>query len=166
MSLYTNQVWCRDVTWLPDPARGPFFNLDLILDLSSRKIVAWDVHDTEAGDLAARLIRQACLAEGITTRPLVLHADNGSPMKGATLLETLHRLDITPSYSRPRVSNDNAFAESLFRTCKYRPDYPVGGFTTLDEARAWVLSFVHWYNTQHKHNALKFTTPQQRHSAG
>jgi len=159
-----NQVWCWDITWLPGPARGLFFYLYLILDLYSRKVVAWEVHDTEASDLAARLIHQACLAEGITTRPLVLHADNGSPMKGATLLETLHRLGITPSYSRPRVSNDNAFAESLFRTCKYRPDYPVGGFATLDEARAWVLSFVHWYNTEHKHSKLKFTTPQQRHS--
>lgn len=159
-----NQVYCWDITWLPGPARGRFFYLYLILDLFSRKIVAWEVHDTEASDLAAKLIHQACLAEGLATRPLVLHADNGSPMKGATLLETLHRLGITPSYSRPRVSNDNAFAESLFRTCKYRPDYPVNGFKTIDEARAWVLSFVHWYNTQHKHSGLKFTTPQQRHT--
>lgn len=159
-----NQVYCWDITWLPGPARGLFFYLYLILDLYSRKIVAWEVHDTEASDLAAKLVHQACLAEGITTQPLVLHADNGSPMKGATLLETLYALGITPSYSRPRVSNDNAFAESLFRTCKYRPDYPVRGFKTLDEARAWVLSFVHWYNTRHKHSALRFTTPHQRHS--
>lgn len=159
-----NQVYCWDITWLPGPARGTFFYLYLIEDLFTRKIVAWEVHDTEASDLAARLIHQACLAEGLTTRPLVLHADNGSPMKGATLLETLYRLGITPSYSRPRVSNDNAFPESLFRTCKYRPDYPAKGFKTLDEARAWVLSFVHWYNTEHKHSSLKFTTPQQRHT--
>lgn len=159
-----NQVYCWDITWLPGSARGTFFYLYLIEDLFSRKIVAWEVHDTEASDLAAKLVHQACLAEGIATRPLVLHADNGSPMKGATLLETLYRLGITPSYSRPRVSNDNAFAESLFRTCKYRPDYPVNRFKTLDEARAWVLSFVHWYNTQHKHSALQFTTPQQRHT--
>lgn len=159
-----NQVWCWDITWLPGPARGVFFYLYLILDLYSRKIVAWEVHDTEASDLAAKLVHQACLAEGIIAQPLVLHADNGSPMKGATLLETLYRLGITPSYSRPRVSNDNAFPESLFRTCKYRPDYPVNGFATIDDARAWVLSFVHWYNTQHKHSGLKFTTPQQRHN--
>lgn len=159
-----DQVWCWDITWLPGPARGLFFYLYLILDVYSRKVVAWEVHDTEASDLAAKLVHQACLAEVIITQPLVLHADNGSPMKGATLLETLYALGITPSYSRPRVSNDNAFAESLFRTCKYRPDYPVKGFETLDEARAWVLAFVHWYNTQHRHSALKFTTPQQRHS--
>jgi len=89
-----NQVWCWDITWLPGPARGLFFYLYLILDLYSRKIVAWEVHDTEASDLAAKLVHQACLAEGIVTQPPVLHADNGSPMKGATLLETLYGLGI------------------------------------------------------------------------
>ncbi len=86
---------------------------------------------------AARLVHKACLAEDIAAQPLVLHSDNGSPMKGATMLETLHRLGVTSSFSRPRVSNDNAYAESLFHTCKYRPDYPVNGFHTIDEARAW-----------------------------
>lgn len=159
-----NQVWCWDITWLPGPARGLFYYLYLILDLYSRKIVAWEVHECETSDLAARLIRKACLAEGIATQPLVLHSDNGSPMKGASMLETLHRLGVTPSFSRPRVSNDNAYAESLFRTCKYRPDYPSNGFANIDEAREWVLSFSRWYNTEHKHSGLKFTTPEQRHT--
>jgi transposase InsO family protein len=159
-----NQVWCWDITWLPGPARGLFYYLYLILDLYSRKIVAWEVHDTEASDLAARLVHHACLAEGVVAQPLVLHSDNGSPMKGATMLETLHRLGVTSSFSRPRVSNDNAYAESRFRTCKYRPDYPVNGFNTIEDARTWVLSFSHWYNTQHKHSGLKFTTPHQRHT--
>ena len=152
-----------DITWLPGPARGLFYYLYLILDLYSRKIVAWEVHETEASDLAAKLIHQACLAEGISARPLILHSDNGGPMKGATLLETLYRLGVTPSYSRPRVGNDNAFAESLFRTCKYRPGYPVNGFKSSEDARAWVLSFTRWYNTEHKHSGLQFTTPQQCH---
>jgi len=159
-----NQVWCWDITWLPGPARGVFFYLYLILDLYSRKIIAWEIHDSEASDLAARLIRKGCLAEGVVAQPLVLHADNGSPMKGASMLETLRRLGITSSFSRPRVSNDNAYAESLFRTCKYRPDYPVNGFATIDEARAWVLAFTRWYNTEHKHSGLKFITPVQRHT--
>jgi len=159
-----NQVWCWDITWLPGPARGLFYYLYLILDLYSRKVIAWEVHDSEASDLAARLIHKGCLSEGIVAQPLVLHADNGSPMKGASMLETLRRLGVTPSFSRPRVSNDNAYAESLFRTCKYRPDYPVNGFATIDEARAWVLSFTRWYNTEHKHSGLKFTTPAQRHT--
>ncbi|MFQ5744871.1 MAG: transposase [Acidobacteriota bacterium] len=151
-------------TWLPGPARGLFYYLYLILDLYSRKIVAWEVHERECSELAAKLIHKGCLAEGITVQPLVLHADNGSPMKGASMLETLRRLGVTPSFSRPRVSNDNAYAESLFRTCKYRPDYPVNGFANIDEAREWVLSFSHWYNTVHKHSGLKFTTPEQVHT--
>ena len=82
----------------------------------------------------------------------------------ARMLETLRRLGVTSSFSRPRVSNDNAYAESLFRTCKYRPNYPVNGFATIDDARDWVLSFSRWYNTEHKHSGLKFTTPEQRHT--
>ena len=163
-AIEPNQVWCWDITWLPGPARGLFYYLYLILDLYSRKIVAWEIHETEASDLAAGLVRRACLSEGIAARPLVLHSDNGSPMKGASMRETLRRLGVTSSFSRPRVSNDNAYAESLFRTCKYRPDYPVNGFETIEEARQWVLSFSRWYNTEHKHSGLKFTTPEQRHT--
>jgi len=159
-----NQVWCWDITWLPGPARGLFYYLYLIMDLYSRKIVAWEIHESESSDLAARLIRKACLAEGIVGQPLVLHSDNGSPMKGSSMLETLRRLGVTSSFSRPRVSNDNAYAESLFRTCKYRPDYPLNGFATIEDARVWVLTFSRWYNTEHKHSGLKFTTPEQRHT--
>jgi len=159
--------YCKDLPLasqeLPEPARSLFYYLYLILDMCSRKIVAWEVHETEAGDLAAKLIHQVCLAEGISVRPLVLHSDNGSPMKGATLLETLYCLDVTPSYSRPRVGNDNAFAESLFRTCKYRPDYPVNGSKSSEDARAGVLSFTRWYNTEHKHSGLQLTTTPQCH---
>ena len=159
-----NQVWCWDITWLPGPVRGLFYYLYLVLDLYSRKIVAWEVHESEASELAAQLIHKACLTEGIVAQPLVLHSDNGSPMKGTSMLETLRWLGVTPSFSRPRVSNDNAYAESVFRTCKYRPDYPVNGFASINEARAWVLSFSRWYNTEHKHSGLKFTTPEQRHT--
>ena len=158
-----NQVWCWDVTWLPGPAKGIFFYLYLILDLYSRKIVGWEIHEEESSELASALVTKAYLREGIAGVELVLHSDNGSPMKGASLMETLYRLGIMKSYSRPRVSNDNAYAESIFRTCKYRPDYPHKGFATLDDARAWVHQFVTWYNQQHKHSGLKFITPMQRH---
>src|SRR5690606_13763739 len=100
----------------------------------------------------------------IRQQPLVLHSDNGSPMKGATLLETLYSLGITPSRSRPRVSNDNPYAESIFRTCKYRPNYPTTGFKDLTEARAWVKQFARWYNDAHRHSGSKFITPSQRHT--
>lgn len=159
-----NQVWCWDITWLPGPAKGIYYYLYLILDLYSRKVVGWEIHHEESSDLAAQLLCKAYLREGIAGVPLVLHSDNGSPMKGASMLETLYRLGVVRSHSRPRVSNDNAYAESIFRTCKYRPDYPYKGFETLEDARIWVLKFVHWYNHEHKHSGLKFMTPHQRHS--
>ncbi len=159
-----NQVWCWDVTWLPGPAKGIFFYLYLILDIYSRKIVGWEIHEEESSELASALVTKAYLREGIAGVGLVLHSDNGSPMKGASLMETLYRLGIMKSYSRPRVSNDNAYAESIFRTCKYRPGYPHKGFATLGDARVWVHQFVTWYNQQHKHSGLKFITPAQRHN--
>jgi putative transposase len=160
-----NQVWMWDITWLPGPVKGMYFYLYLILDLYSRKIVAWEVWDEESAERASQLIRRAIVSEqcAIRREPLVLHSDNGSPMKGATLLETLYSLGITPSRSRPRVSNDNPYAESIFRTFKYRPEYPARGFESRESARKWVLRFVRWYNTEHRHSGLKFLTPQQRH---
>jgi putative transposase len=152
-----------DCTWLPGPLKGAFYYLVMILDVYSRKIVAWEVFHAESAHHAAQLIRRAVLAEGLVDQPLVLHADNGSPFKGATLLETLHALRITPSYSRPRVSNDNAFSEALFRTCKYVPDDPVNGFDSLQSSQHWVHGFVGWYNREHGHSAIRFVTPEQRH---
>jgi len=112
------EVWTWDITWMPGPITGMFFYLYLIVDIFSRKIVGWEVHERESADLAAVLIRQAVLAEGCTLRPLVLHADNGSPMKGATMKVTMEKLGITASYSRPRVSNDNPFSEAVNRHAK------------------------------------------------
>jgi len=157
------QVWSWDITYLPAPVRGMFFYLYLIIDLYSRKIVGWEIHERESADHAGALVRRAVLAEGIVGRPLVLHADNGSAQKGSTLLATLQTLGVSPSYSRPRVSDDNAYSEAIFRTCKYRPDYPAGGFASLQAARQWVLGFVAWYNREHRHSAIRFVTPEQRH---
>lgn len=159
-----NQLWCWDITWLPGPAKGVYFYLYLILDVFSRKIVGWEIHENESSEQASQLVRKAHLNEAVGIKPLVLHSDNGSPMKGSSLMATLDNLGIASSYSRPRVSNDNAFAESIFRTCKYRPGYPYKGFSVLEEARAWVLEFVHWYNVRHRHSGIKFMTPSQRHN--
>ena len=158
------QVWCWDITSPPGAVRGLFFYLYLIIDLDSREIVGWEVYAQETAAHAARLVQRAVLAEGGIGNPLILHADNGSPQTGSTLMAMLDRLGVIPSYSRPRVSDDNACAETLFRTLKYRPAYPVGGFANLTAARAWVLAFVRWYNTEHRHSALRFVTPEQRHS--
>jgi transposase InsO family protein len=159
------QVWCWDMTYLPTEVVGRWFHLYLILDLYSRKIVGWEVHDSDDSEHAAHLVRRTALAEGIAsmmTKP-VLHGDNGSTLKATTVLAMLNWLGVKPSYSRPRVSDDNAYAESLFRTAKYRPEFPTKGFATLDAARAWATSFVHWYNVQHHHSGINYVSPASRH---
>jgi putative transposase len=158
-----NQVWSWDITFLASSIVGLFYRLYLVMDLYSRKIVGWEIHERESAEHAAQLIRKACLAEGITEQGLVLHSDNGSPMKGATMLATLQRLGVVPSFSRPSVSNDNPFSESLFGTMKYTPAFPSQPFASLGAAREWVHGFVHWYNEMHRHSGIRFVTPGQRH---
>ncbi len=117
--------------------------------------------------MATDLVSRACLRERISKgrkQPLNLHADNGNAMRAATLESRLEELGVLRSFSRPRVSNDNPYSESLFRTVKYRPDYPSRPFTSKDEACQWVASFVDWYNHRRHHSGIKFVTPQQRHS--
>lgn len=149
---------------MPGPVAGMFFYLYLVVDIFSRKIVGWEIHERERAELAATLVRQAVLAEGCVALPLVLHADNGSPMKGATMKVTMEKLGITPSHSRPCVSNDNPFSEALFRTCKDRPDWQTKGFSTKADAQAWVKSFANWYNGEHLHSAIRCVTPDARHT--
>lgn len=158
-----NQVWSWDVTYLKGPARGLFFYLYLIVDIFSRKIVGWEVYERECGALASDLVKRTVMAESCLGTPAILHADNGSPQKSSTLRATLQQLGIEPSYSRPRTSNDNAYSESLFRTAKYRPDFPADGFASLQQAREWVLGFVRWYNREHRHSGIRFVTPDERH---
>ena len=153
------------MTYLPATVIGRWFHLYLILDLYSRKIVGWEVRADGCADHAVHLVRRAALAEGIaalTDKP-VLHGDNGSTLKTTTVLAMLNWLGVKPSYSHPRVSDDNACAESLFRTAKYRPEFPVKGFETLEAARQWGAAFVHWYNLEHKHSGIRCVSPQQRH---
>lgn len=159
-----NQVWSWDITFLASSVRGSFYRLYLILDVFSRKIVGWEVHAEESSEHASTLIRKAQLAEGVVKNGLVLHSDNGGPMKGATMLATLQKLGVVASFSRPSVSNDNPFSESIFRTLKYGPSYPSKPFESIDAARQWVHSFVQWYNNAHRHSAIRFVTPSQRHS--
>ena len=159
-------VWCWDVTFLPAQIQGRWFYFYLILDLYSRKIVGFEVHDTDSAEHAAHLARRTALAEGVHAKPVrpVLHGDNGATLKATTVLAMLHWLGIEPSYSRPRVSDDNAFAEALFRTAKYRPEFPLKGFADLDSARQWAMRFVHWYNHEHRHSGIRYVTPAQRHA--
>lgn len=158
------QVASWDITYLRSHIRGQFFYLYLVVDVWSRKIIGWAVHEAESSELAAALVERVRLTAESDLDGWVLHSDNGGPMKGATMLATLQRLGVVPSFSRPRVSDDNPFAESLFRTLKYRPEYPVAGFAALEDARCWVAQFVHWYNHEHQHSAIGFVTPADRHA--
>jgi putative transposase len=158
-----NEVWSWDITYLNSPIRGAYYYLYLVEDIFSRMIVGWAVEPVESAEHSARLIDWACQEHGIAKGKLTLHADNGPPVKGATLLATLERLGVAPSFSRPRVSDDNPYSESLFKTLKYRPSYPETAFSGIAHAREWVSRFVQWYNTEHFHSAIRFVTPSCRH---
>ena len=159
-----NQLFSWDITYLPTPVKGLYFYLYLFMDIFSRKIVGWQIYDAESTDLAGEVIRDICARECIAPDQVVLHSDNGSPMKGATMLATLQALGVAPSFSRPAVSNDNPYSESLFKTLKYRPAYPHQAFESLLAARQWVAVFVQWYNEEHRHSAINFVTPAERHN--
>ena len=170
-----NALWSWDISFLPTSVRGVWLYLYLVVDVWSRKVVAWDVAEVESAQIAADLVQRACLKEryhrpsGFGSRqcqqsPLILYADNGNAMREATLESRLEKMGVLRSFSRPRVSNDNLYPESLFRTVKYRPDYSSGPFASKEEACEWVAAFVDWYNHRHHHSAIKFVTPQQRHS--
>ena len=133
-----NQVWSWDITYLRGPVAGTFLYLYLVTDVWSRKVVGWTVREDQSDIFAAQLLSRCCSSEGIRRDQVTLHSDNGSPMKGATLLATLQALGVATSFSRPSVSDDNAYSESLFRTFKYRPGYPRKGFSSLSQAREWV----------------------------
>ena len=158
-----NQVWCWDITLVPRTIKGAFFYVYVVLDLFSRRIMGVDVRDNESADAAANLVRRICLETKVNSAQLVLHSDNGSAMKGRTMLDTLRWLGITPSFSRPYVSDDNAYAEAIFKTLKYRPATPAR-FDELEEVSVWMANFVAWYNHEHRHSGIRYVTPEQRYT--
>ena len=158
-----NQVWSWDITWLPTTVRGSYLYLYLILDVWSRRIVGWHVAERESADVAAALVSQSCTKGNVDPRGLVLHSDNGTPMRGSTMISMLRWLGVIPSFSRPHVSDDNPYSEALFRTLKHTPAYPRLPFADLVSADRWVARFVAWYNGTHRHSAIRYVTPDQRH---
>ena len=134
------------------------------MDIFSRMIVGSEVYLCESAEYAAALVSDATKRHNVRQDQLILHSDNGGPMKGATMLATLQKLGVVPSFSRPKVSDDNPFSESLFKTLKYRPSYPDGSFASLNDARAWVERFVSWYNNDHQHSEISFVTPASKHN--
>jgi putative transposase len=158
-----NKVWSWDITYLKSPIRGQYYFLYMIMDVFSRMIVGSEVYKIESADFASALISDAASRHQIMQTNLILHSDNGGPMKGATMLSTLQKLGVVPSFSRPKVSDDNPFSESLFKTLKYRPSYPDGAFKDISEARSWVEKFVCWYNEDHRHSEINYVTPRSKH---
>ena len=164
MATLPDQIYCWDITYLPTQVRGLFFYLYLFVDIFSRKVVGWQVFDCESAEKAAALLEDICCRQGIRPNQVTVHSDNGSPMKGQTMLATMQRLGVAHSRSRAAVSNDNPYSESLFKTLKYRPQFPLLPFADLMQARRWVTELVHWYNEEHRHSAISFVTPAQRHA--
>ena len=158
-----NQVWCWDITLVPRTIKGSFFYVYVVVDLFSRRIMGIEVRENESAEAAAELVRRICFETKVDSTKLVLHSDNGAAMKGRTMLEMLRWLEITPSFSRPYVSDDNAYAEALFKTLKYRPATPAR-FDELGQVSVWMANFVAWYNHVHRHSGIKYVTPEQRYT--
>lgn len=156
-----NQIWSWDITYLKTMVKGQFYYVYLMMDIWSRRIVGFEIKEEESMEHSSKLMSKLCDIEGIKKDQLILHSDNGGPMKGATMLATLERLGVSASFSRPRVSNDNPYSESLFKTLKYCPKYP-DRFESLVEAKKWMMIFMEWYNN-HPHSGIKFVSPLQRH---
>ena len=164
VAVKPNQVWTWDITYVPIKIKGLFNYIYLIVDVFSRKIIHGIAHDRQGDDLAAIMITEACNKENIARGDVTLHADNGAPMKGSTMLATLQYLGIVSSFSRPGISDDNPYSEALFKTLKYCPQYPVNGFESLDECRIWLEKFIFWYNEVHFHSGIQWVTPASRHN--
>jgi len=158
-----NQIYSWDITYLPTTVQGLFYYLYLFMDIYSRKIVGWQIYTQQRSDLASDVMKDIAIKEQIKPHQVTLHSDNGSPMKGATFLTTLQKLGVMPSFSRPSVSDDNPYSESLFKTLKYTPLYPSKPFENIVLARQWCGRFVEWYNNSHCHSGIEFVTPIQRH---
>lgn len=156
-----NQVWAWDITYLKTSVAGIYFYLYTIIDVWSRKIVGWSIEESENFEYSERLFKRVMKAYGLNK--VYLHSDNGNPMKAGTMLMTLYKLGIIPSFSRPRVSNDNAYIESFFKTLKYMKSYPKF-FETIMDAEYWVADFLDWYNERHLHSSIGYVTPNQKHS--
>ena len=158
-----NQVWSWDITWLPTDVRGVYLHLYLIMDVWSRRIVGWRIADGDSAQIAAELITEACRDGDVDPRGLVLHSDNGKPMRANTMIATLQWLGVVPSFSRPHVSDDNPYSESLFRTLKHTPAYPQTPFAPITAAQRWMSRFTGWYNGEHRHSGIRYVTPNERH---
>ena len=157
-----NQVWSWDITKLKGPVKWTYYYLYVILDIFSRYVVGWMVAHREQDALAKQLIEQSCLKQNIQPEQLTIHADRGSSMKSKIVANLLADLGVTKTHSRPYVSDDNPYSESQFKTLKYCPGFP-DRFGSIQDTRAFCLSFFTWYNQDHHHSGIALMTPEQVH---
>jgi putative transposase len=157
-----NQVWTWDITYLKAQSRGQFHYLYVVLDIYSRLVVGWLLADRECAELARRLLLQSYRKQGVQPGQLTVHADRGAPMKSKSVKQLLSDLEVRPSHSRPRVSNDNPFSEAGFKTMKYSPHFPAR-FASFAEAEAFCRDYFVWYNQEHYHTGIALLTPAQVH---
>jgi transposase InsO family protein len=153
------QVYSWDITKLAGPVKGTYFDAYVMIDIYSRYIVGVEVHAHESGLLARELMEQVFTVHGV---PWVVHADRGTSMTSKTVAALLADLEVTRSHSRPRVSNDNPYSESLFKTLKYGPEFPER-FGSLSDARQFMNTFTNWYNHEHRHTGIGLHTPADVH---
>ena len=156
-----NQVWSWDITKLRGPNRGVYFDAYVMLDIYSRKVIHWEVHVTENGELAKGFI-SAAIAANDGVRPTFIHSDNGTSMTSKDVAKLLSDLYIVRSLSRPHVSNDNPYSEAAFKTLKYCPAFP-GTFTSIYDARVFMGQFFAYYNSDHRHSGIGLYTPESVH---
>jgi len=157
-----NTLWSWDITKLPGPVKWSYFHLYVILDVFSRYVVGWMVAERESATLAERLIEETCRPQQIPPGQLTIHADRGSSMTSKLVAHLLADLGVTKTHSRPHVSNDNPFSEAQFKTLKYMPAFPER-FGCIQDARAFLVSFFAYYNTEHYHSGIAMMTPHQVH---
>jgi putative transposase len=157
-----NEVWTWDVTLLRGPAKAEHYFLYVVLDIFSRYVVAWMLAHRESAAHAKRLIRAACERHAIVPGQLTAHSDRGSIQVAKTIGDLYEDLGIIRSLSRPRVSNDNPFSESQFKTTKYWADYPER-FDGFNHANSWCATFFPKYCFEHRHSGIAYLTPAAVH---
>lgn len=157
-----NQVWSWDISRLKASGRMNYYHLYVIMDIYSRYIVGWMIADREDQELAKTLIETCVMRDGVDPTELTIHADRGAAMTSKPVAALMASLGITKSHSRPYTSNDNPFSESLFKTLKYRPQFP-DKFETKEQAIEVMEALVGWYNHEHQHSGIALYTPSVVH---
>lgn len=161
-AIVPNDVWSWDTSPLATTVKKVFFHLYVIMDIYSRFALKWSVESCEDSELAEQLFRRVCEDADIDTTAVIAHSDNGPIQRSNVVSECFSELGITSSHSRPHVSNDNPYSESLFKTAKYRPEYPAA-FETIEQARAWADETFTHYNYEHYHSGIGMLTPASVH---